>query len=296
MKTLLVKPSEEGMKLATFLHKQYPDVPSLRWIKRAIESKFCQINRKLEWFPTHRLSAGDKVTFFLDEALKKKKKSPPPILFEDEHLLVLDKTPGITCSQEELDELFPDRVTLLLAHRLDKETSGVWVIAKSERALEHLMEQFASRTVKKSYYALVDGSLDRAKGVIDKPIGIKRLGPGKLVCSSRYDHRKRSAITEWKRLKNSATSSFVELRPLTGRTHQLRVHMSEMGHPILGDLDYGKESTSSLLPRRHLLHAFSLELTHPVSEKTLLFKAPFPEDFVNYLKLAKIPYLDVKTD
>ena len=184
-------------------------------------------------------------------------------------------------------ELFPKKGILHLAHRLDRGTSGVWVLAKTETALAVLVEQFASHTLEKKYYALVDGAVEQKAGKINSPIGIKRINEGKVVCSSRFTHRARSAVTEWERLAVQEECSFLALYPKTGRTHQLRVHLSEMGHPILGDFDYGRRFYCSFTPRRQLLHAASIHLAHPISGKPLTLKSPLPEDFRKFLLVAK---------
>lgn len=287
MNTFHITQQDSGEKLASFLQKKFPEASSLRWIKRAIESKYCKVNQKIEWFPSHRLSEGDEVVFAFEEAMQDQGRGAPVVLYEDRDLFIVDKTPGLTCSQEDIMALFPKKGPLFLAHRLDKGTSGVLVLAKNEVALAVLVEQFASHTLEKKYYALVDGPVEQKAGRINQPIGIKRINEGKVVCSSRFTHRARSALTEWERLAVQENCSYLALYPKTGRTHQLRVHLSEMGHPILGDFDYGRRFRCSFTPRRQLLHAASIQLTHPTSRKPLTLKSPLPQDFRDFLSFAK---------
>lgn len=161
-----------------------------------------------------------------------------------------------------------------IVHRLDRATSGVMICAKTPQALSWLQKQFSLRKVKKTYIALIKGQLDPASAIIDMPIERNPKKPQTF----RVGANGKSAITEYKTLKSNASYSMVELKPQTGRKHQLRVHLNQMGHPILGDTFYDGEPAERLF-----LHALSLEITLPNRERKV-FTAPLPEAFTKKLK------------
>ncbi len=184
-----------------------------------------------------------------------------------------------------------------IVHRLDKGTSGVMVVAKTETALRHLAGQFKNRTVEKVYQALVFGAFKQKKGSISLAIGRDSQHRRKFSSKTRYS---REAVTEYALKKQwsgeGAGLSLLELRPKTGRTHQIRVHLSENHHPIVGDTLYGAKSYLSSIKneelrqvleqvQRPLLHAESLQIHHPETGKRLEFSAALPEDFQEVLKV-----------
>ena len=194
-----------------------------------------------------------------------------------------------------------------IVHRLDKDTSGVMVVAKNHRSLQHLARQFKDRTVQKEYLALVWGKFDEQSGIIDRPIGRHRSQRQKM--SSLHAHpRTREAITEWSvektfKMRSDATSirwvTFLRLKPRTGRTHQIRVHLADRGHPLVGDKVYGRRDRSSLVNRgitmlvdifpRQALHAERLAFDHPKSGLRVEFKVPICDDMARLLmELEKI--------
>jgi 23S rRNA pseudouridine1911/1915/1917 synthase len=190
-----------------------------------------------------------------------------------------------------------------IVHRLDKETSGVMVVAKSAAAFRHLARQFKERQVEKEYVALVWGKLPSVSGTIDRPIGRHRSDRKRM--SSRYAQaKKREAITAWSveksfKLDTGAVAplwvSLLRLKPKTGRTHQLRVHLADLGFPILGDKVYGqrrmerarKSAASALLTAcpRQLLHAAKLSFVHPTTSEVMRFRAPLPTDMEELISL-----------
>lgn len=180
-----------------------------------------------------------------------------------------------------------------IVHRLDKGTSGVMVVAKTEEALRHLASQFKARTVEKIYRALVFGSFKQKKGVISLAIGRDSQHRRKFSSKTRYS---REAVTEYEVKKQWVGLALLELRPKTGRTHQIRVHLSENHHPIVGDTLYGAKSYLSSIKNeelrqvleqvsRPLLHAESLKIHHPENGKRLEFSASLSEDFQEVLKV-----------
>ncbi len=246
-----------------------------------------------------KISAGDVVFFQLPEIKQfdlTPQNIPLKILFEDEHMLALDKAsgmvvhPGAGTKNDTLVHalLYHCKGQLSgiggverpgIVHRLDRETSGVMVVAKSDLAHQGLTKAFADRTLSKEYLALVAGVPDRLSGSIELPIGRNQNHRHKMTV--REDGK--PAHTDWELLGETAGPiSLIRCIIHSGRTHQIRVHLSDMGYPLLGDEVYGyKANRLDLinLPVRTMLHAFRLQLTHPVSKAPLNFMAPPPDDF-----------------
>ena len=161
-----------------------------------------------------------------------------------------------------------------IVHRLDKETSGCMVAAKNDLAHQSLVEQFAGREVTKIYLALVSGIPSRRDGMVDAPIGRHRVHRQKMAVVKNDSGKE--ARTSWKVLAKLAAGTLVECTLHTGRTHQIRVHMKHLGHPLIGDSVYGKPSPQ--FPRQ-MLHAWKLGFNHPRTGKRIECVAPLPEDF-----------------
>ena len=189
-----------------------------------------------------------------------------------------------------------------IVHRLDKDTSGVMVVAKNHRSLQLLAQQFKDRTVHKEYLALVWGKLKGDSGIIDRPIGRHRSQRKKMSCRFAYS-KTREALTEWNvekcfELKADSRSirwvSLCRLRPKTGRTHQIRVHLAELGHPVIGDKVYGERPKADFKNRniisllydfpRQALHAERLEISHPTTGRRIEFKAALYNDIHEVVK------------
>lgn len=218
-------------------------------------------------------------------------RSEPKVLFEDENLMVIDKPAGWVVNKAETTKDLTVQEWFGLGsgegefyakggivHRLDKDTSGVMVLAKTPEAYEKLKQQFLERKTTKKYIALVHGEFKDLEGVISTPI--ERFGTKFYVGKD----LSRMAITEWKVIKKIGENTLVELTPHTGRTHQLRVHMRHLGHPIVSDPLYGDRKTwkqdLKFCPRL-FLHAKSLEFTHPTSGGKVTFEAELPVELSN---------------
>ena len=205
--------------------------------------------------------------------------TPPELIHEDHELLVVNKPAGLLsvpgkgdhlkdCLITRLQAAFPEA---LLVHRLDMDTSGVIVFARTPAAQRHLGLQFEKRMMKKSYLALVWGQVDGKEGVIDLPLIVDWPNrPLQKVCHETG----RAAVTEWKVLRHDETSTRMRLFPQTGRSHQLRVHMRELGHPILGDPFYATGPARDF--PRLMLHAETLRLRHPDGGRGMTFRAKNP--------------------
>ena len=220
---------------------------------------------------------------------------PVPILYQDEALLVLLKPAGMTVHPgagrrqgtlaNALLHLSPGRLSGLggpdrpgIVHRLDRETSGVIVVARSDAAHRELSRQFHDREVEKVYLALVRGQ-PPLQGTIEAPIGRDPRDRKRMAVVQGG----RPALTEYRTLERFRGAAWVELRPRTGRTHQLRVHLRSIGCPIAADATYGRPPPFGVLGRC-ALHAARLTLTHPQSGERRTFEAPLPEDLVAALE------------
>ena len=213
---------------------------------------------------------------------------PLQILFEDDDLLVLNKPAGLVVHPGAGNQTHTLVNALLhhcanlsgiggkqrpgIVHRLDKETSGCLVVAKNDAAHQHLSRQFAEREVKKIYLALVAGTLKRLRGTIDAAIGRHPVQRKKMAV---HPTKGRVARTDYRVLQAGGGVSLVECAIHSGRTHQIRVHLHHIGHPVIGDSLYGKKVAAP----RQMLHAWKLGFTHPRTNERLFFEAPVPEDF-----------------
>jgi 23S rRNA pseudouridine955/2504/2580 synthase len=219
----------------------------------------------------------------------------PRILFEDGDLLVLNKPSGMAVHGgsglsygviEALRELRPEARSLELVHRLDRETSGCLLIAKKRGALKSLHEQFRNDHVNKVYIALLAGQWAKSRLMIDAPLKRNVLQSGERMVRVARDGK--SAMTEFKRLARFAEATLVEARPITGRTHQIRVHALHMGHALAGDDRYGDEATNRRFRhsglKRLFLHAAHTTFRHPRTGLTLTVEAPLDQELSDFLK------------
>jgi 23S rRNA pseudouridine1911/1915/1917 synthase len=302
--------SDQGERLDRFLARRLPE-RSRASLQQLIEQGLVLVDGR-PTKPGYRVRAGERVAVTLPPprpADVQPEAIPLTILYEDAHLLVVDKPAGMVVHPG------PGRATgtlvnALLAHcprlsgiggverpgivhRLDKDTSGAIVVAKDEPTHRGLARQFAERQVKKLYLAIVRGAVRDAAGVIDAAVGRHPVYRQKMSTHTRAG---RAAVTEFRVVERFAHHTLVELRPRTGRTHQLRVHMAAVGHPLLGDPTYGryrKELARSPLAaqlawfRRQALHAWVLGFWHPITQQWLECCAPLPGDFEQVLTVLR---------
>lgn len=240
---------------------------------------------------SYRVKPGDRIT--IDETYLKRDPEPidMPVIYEDADVLVIDKPAGIlTHSKGALnteasvasfikDKLTDDKLAgnrAGIVHRLDRQTSGVMVAAKNSQALNWLQKQFSARKVKKSYQAIVEGVPEPAEAVIEAPIGRNPKKPQtfKVMAAGKPATTHYRSLRQFKKAGKDYTE--IELKPQTGRTHQLRVHMAYINHPIVGDYVYGHAGPQMML------HADSLELTLPNRERKT-FNSPLPSRFKDFI-------------
>jgi 23S rRNA pseudouridine955/2504/2580 synthase len=217
------------------------------------------------------------------------------ILFEDEALLVMNKPPGFAVHGgsgidsgiiEALRLINPQQKFLELVHRLDRDTSGCLLIAKKRSALRTLHEQFRTDKITKTYRAILAGQWARKKIIIDQPLQ-KNVSKGgeRMVIVTKTG---KESQTIFRRLQLFRSATLVEASPVTGRTHQIRVHAAYMNHPIIGDERYGFDEINKAYKakgyKKLFLHAESLQFAHPVSGQTIKITAPLPQHFIDFTK------------
>lgn len=269
-----------------FLASKLPQL-SRSSIQKLVSSGKLYVNDSIEK-TSYKLKVGDKVSLNYD--LSKEGRIPDiklPVIYEDKDCIVIDKPTGIlthskgafnpeatiaTFIASKITGMTGDRAGIV--HRLDRATSGVIIAAKTSEALKWLQKQFSTRKTKKTYIAVVEGSLEPQTALIDVPIERNPRKPQTFRTGSGG----KPAITTYETLKRSEKYSLVELKPQTGRTHQLRVHLNYLGHPIVGDILYGGKDAERLY-----LHANKLELTLPSRERKI-FISKLPESFNAIMK------------
>lgn len=312
MPTLKILSKDQGERLDVLLARAYPKY-SRSFLQKVMKSGGVLLAGTAP-SPSYRVRAGEvfhvrdfEAESAVDEtsepaeALKPaarnalKGQPVPTILFEDGSLLAINKPAGLVVHPApsftgatlidwlrhhlggKIAKIFTDPERLGLVHRLDKDTSGVLLIAKSVTAQIALSRQFRDRTLKKVYAAFVEGIPEAKKGVITAPIGRSQKLKHRMAISS-YGRPSETAFEVKETYKEA---SLLTLYPKTGRTHQIRVHLAAIGHPIVGDYSYGARLTWSdpLGVKRPLLHAERLEVAHPETGKRISFEAPWPSDF-----------------
>ena len=285
-----------GPRLDSFLARQYPDLTRSR-LARLVQQGMVTVNGALGK-PSQPVRTGDVVGLTIPPPTPldlSPEDIPVPILYEDDDLLVVDKPAGLTVhpapghpSHTLVNALLALRPHLSgiggtqrpgIVHRLDKDTSGVMLVAKHDAAHHSLAGQLQARRVQKRYLALVWGCPTPASGAVDAPIG-RRPGDRKRMAVVEGG---RSALTHYAVLERWAETSLVEARPVTGRTHQVRVHMTWLGCPLVGDGLYGRGrpvlfGSPGGEGTRHFLHAASLTFRLPSTGETIEVSSPLPAD------------------
>jgi 23S rRNA pseudouridine1911/1915/1917 synthase len=286
---------ESGVRLDVALAAQ-PEVGSRSAAVRLIEAGRVRVNTA-DRPKRHKLTAGDVVTAHLEEAEPPSHpvEVPHTVVLEDEHLMVVDKPAGVvvhpapghrgaTLAQALAGRARggEDPARQGIVHRLDRDTSGLLVVAKSEHAHADLQQAIRERRVEREYLALVEGRPDAASGTIDAPVGRDRRR--REVMSTRTD-KPREAVTHFERLELLPRTTLLRVRLETGRTHQIRAHFAAIGHPVVGDPQYGAGARLGL--ERQFLHAARLAFEHPETMQRVELESPLPEDLAAALERAR---------
>jgi RluA family pseudouridine synthase len=217
--------------------------------------------------------------------------SHPLTIYSDAAILVINKPAGLRTLPDGYDPAIEHVASVLadqygqlwIVHRLDKETSGILVLARTAEAHRALNSQFDQHLVKKTYHAIVDGCPAWHSKIIQTPLRVNGDRHHRTVVDL---HEGKASVTQCRVLETFSAHALLEIQPKTGRTHQIRAHLASIGFPILQDQLYNKaKSTSEMLPIQRLaLHAFALEFTHPLYNTLMHFTAPYPEDFQNCIE------------
>ena len=296
MPTIFVSPKESGQRADVFLAHALPDISRSR-IQTLIRDGAILINAA-PCRPSGRLRAGDSISVEIPPPRSLQtlpEKIPLHILYEDEDLVILNKPAGMVVHPAAGNEEGTLVNAILhhcrdlsgiggaqrpgIVHRLDKGTSGCLVVAKHDSAHTALSRQFAARSVTKIYLAFASGHFRSKRGVVDAPIGRHPVHRKRMAVVSPPSGRQ--ARTEYDVLYEIGANSLVRCILHTGRTHQIRVHLKHIGHPLLGDSVYGSVRHGAEFPRP-MLHAWKLGFFHPRTGLPIDFEAPIPEDFLEH--------------
>lgn len=292
MQEIIVQDGEENVRIDSFVSNKISDL-SRTMIVKLIESDNIKVNGKSQK-PSYKIQAGDKISIEIPEIKEvdlKAQDIPINIIYEDDDIIVINKEKGMVVHPAEGNwdgtlvnaimahckdslsgiggELRPG-----IVHRLDKDTSGILIIAKNDKAHINLSEQIKNREVKKKYIALVRGIVPENEATINMPIGRSTKDRKKMEVTKNG----KEAITHFKVLKRYGKYTLLEVKIDTGRTHQIRVHLAEIGYPVVGDMVYsnGKNEFGVV---GQMLHAQSLDFKHPTTGKKMHLEAELPEYF-----------------
>lgn len=299
-----VQHGDAGQRLDRFLASRRPSL-SRTQIQKYIQAHNITVRGRVEISPSYKVRPGEIVDIVIPapKPLSLEPCSIPlSIIYEDADVLVLDKPSGLVVHPGAGNEDGTLVHALLhhcrdlsgiggcfrpgIVHRLDKNTTGLMVVAKNDVSHRALIEQFKAGIVGKRYLALVRGKLRDKGGLLDKPIGRHAVQRKKMSILSR---RAKPAVTAWEVLEDFSVASLLSIEIHTGRTHQIRVHMSSLGHPVLGDVLYGGPVTvvagkTEIAVPRQMLHASRLEIIHPVTTEKMVWDAPMPRDMESVLE------------
>jgi 23S rRNA pseudouridine1911/1915/1917 synthase len=288
----IVTSDQHGQRLDVLIASAMPRL-SRAFVRKLCDTDKVRVNGQPAK-PGYKAKEDDVITVDYDEAqLDIIPNINLPVLYENTDCIVINKPAGVLTHTQ---GTFNDEATVAtflrnkiaaakesggltgeragIVHRLDRATSGVIIGAKNQKALSMLQKQFAQRKTKKTYIAIVKGHLRQPEAIIDMPIERNPRAPATF----RVGVNGKAAVTHYRVIETSDTASLIELKPETGRTHQLRVHLAQVGHPIVGDPLYGQGSHGDRL----YLHALTLEITLPNRERTS-FTAPLPSEFEEYM-------------
>ena len=311
-KILTVNEKHTGKRLDMFIAHYEPSL-SRSLIQKMIKDGRARVNGTTEK-SGYKVRLPDEIELDLpDKKVREMLPEPIPlfVVYEDNHIVVVNKPPGLVVhpapgnytgtlvnallyhygtlpsSPTTARALLPEKERAGIVHRLDKDTSGVLIVARTEQALRSLSAQFKSRAVTKHYLALVAGIIKKGSGEIEMPIG-RHVKDRKKI--SVHTHKAREAVTYFRVKERFREATLLEVGIKTGRTHQIRVHLAHIGHPVLGDKVYGGSNASrigNLAIPRQMLHAESLSILHPDTGHPMAFIAQPPEDMSEILSRLK---------
>ena len=295
--------NEENLRLDTYISSKYENL-SRTMIQKLIEDGNVLVNDKPKKI-SYKIKMGDNIKIYFPEAKEvdiKPQEIPLEIIYEDNDIIVVNKPKGLVVhpANGNPDGTLVNAIMALcknslsgiggeirpgIVHRLDKDTSGLLIVAKNDLAHINLSNQIKEKQVKKIYIALVRGIIKEDYATINMPIGRSTVDRKKMAV--RKDGKE--AITHFKVLKRYKNYTLLEIKIDTGRTHQIRVHMAEIGHPVVGDMVYSN-GKNEFDVKGQMLHAKSLDFKHPITGKEMHLEAEVPEYFKEVLKKLERDY------
>ncbi len=294
---ILVEKEDEHLRLDRFSSDKNPEY-SRSFVQKAIEQGNITVNGN-QSDKKYRLKSGDRVSFDIEKPLEfipEPRNIPLDIVYEDEDILVVNKPKGMVVhpATSHLDDTLVNALLFHckklsdlngmlrpgIIHRIDKDTSGLLMIAKNNRAHESLSGQLAEHTITRKYTALVYNNFSEDEGTVDAPLG--RDPKNRLRRAVVRENSKR-AVTHWRVLERFGKYTLIEAQLETGRTHQIRVHMAYINHPLVGDMLYGPKK-QPLFQEGQLLHAGVLGFVHPSTGEYMEFCRPLPDEFQQVLE------------
>lgn len=277
---------------------------SRTYIDSLIKEAYVKVNDIVVLKSSYKTKINDVIDITEKEVVEldlKPENIPLNILYEDEDILIIDKVRGMVVhpSNGHLSGTLvnailyhcKDKLSSIngvirpgIVHRIDKDTSGILCICKNDLSHKNIAKQFAEHSNVRKYKAIVRGNISQNEGIINKPIGRDKRNRLRMA----VDKNGKEAITEYKVIERYNNYTLIECNLRTGRTHQIRVHMKDLGHPLLGDLVYGKPDKNFKELNGQILHAYYLEIDHPRTNERLVFKSELPEYFVKVLDKIKV--------
>lgn len=297
MKNVIVNENDKGKRLDIYIAENFNEL-SRTMIKKLIESNNILVNDESEKV-SYKVQANDNISIDVPEAKETKLKAqeiPLDIIYEDSDIIVVNKPKGMVVhpANGNPDGTLVNAILSIcknslsgiggelrpgIVHRLDKDTSGLIIVAKNDKAHINMSEQIKERNVKKTYIALVRGNVPEEEATINMPIGRSTKDRKKMAVTKNG----KQAITHFKVLKRYSKYTLLEIKIETGRTHQIRVHMAEIGYPVVGDAVYSNGKNEFGIEGQ-MLHAYKLEFMHPITNKHMELTAPLPQYFEEILK------------
>ena len=304
IKELNVENCDEGIRLDQYLTKQL-DLTRTR-IQTLVKENNVMVNN-MKTKAAYKIEFGDSIRVNIPDIIEQNIEAEDiklDIMYQDTDVAVINKYPGMVVHPAhghysgtlvnailfQIKDLsgINGEIRPGIVHRLDKDTSGLVIIAKNDRSHTVLSDMFKNKEVKKTYLAIVKGKVINNIGRIETNIGRDNKDRKKMAVIEN-DNIGKVAITNYKVIDSNDKYSLLEVNIETGRTHQIRVHMKYIGHPILGDSVYGKSDKKNT---RQMLHAYNLEFDHPITSKKMILKAPLPKDFLDALDYSKLCYVN----
>ncbi|MEM7553739.1 MAG: RluA family pseudouridine synthase [Cyanobacteria bacterium P01_A01_bin.84] len=304
MTSIILEVEYSGARLDRYLSEKVSDLSRSR-LQQLIEQGHLTLNSKVCTGKKTAVNKGDRIYLKIPAPRPlqiKAENIPLDILYEDDSLIVINKPPGLVVhpAPGHPDGTLVNAILFHcphlsgiggvqrpgIVHRLDKDTTGAIVVAKTEVAHQHLQAQLKAKTARRDYLGIVYGAPSQKNGTINLPIGRHRVDRKKMAVTP-LEKGGRNAVTNWQIKERLGNYSLIHFQLETGRTHQIRVHAAHIGHPIVGDTIYGSGRSLGVNLHGQVLHAWRLCLQHPISEEYVEAIAPLPDDFNKLLQILR---------